>query len=923
MSLSQYKHKRNSKTTPEPFGGATGKDALHFVIQKHAASHLHYDFRLEMNGVLKSWAVPKGPSLNPADKRLAMMVEDHPYDYKDFEGIIPKGNYGAGTVIVWDEGTYIPIDESKGKKAQERSLMKQLKAGSLKVRLSGSKLKGEFALVKTGMAENSWLLIKHKDQHAATTDVTRKARSVLSNKTLEEIKPGTPKAKATKAAEPEAANKNPAQARKAAKKTKRDAIPTQKKEEPPDSITATLKGLPHKPFPRQLSPMLATLVDAPFDDEDWAYEIKWDGYRALAFRKGKTATIRSRNDKVFDEKFYPVLDALEAWDVEAVIDGEIVAVDEKGMARFNQLQNWRSEADGQLQYYVFDVLWYTGKQTTGLPLSQRMALLKAIVPPGDGIIRLGLSVTGRGQDLFKAARDMGLEGIMAKRLDSPYLPGIRTQDWLKIKVQKRQEVVIAGYTRNTGSPKLFSALLLGVYEQGKLQYAGKVGTGFDQQQQEALMKRFRPLVLKKSPFKEIPDYNKPSRFRPKPPDATATWLKPQLVCEITFTEITEDGVFRHPSFLALREDKKATGVTREKEAPVAVAVKQPAGNRTATKKSSPGKAKTAARKEKQSIIRPPVKQPYMTLLNPTDKTQVRKIGRKELTFTNLDKRFWPREKITKRDLVNYYHQVADYILPYIKDRPQSLNRYPDGYKGKSFYQKDVTGKVPGWATTYGYRSEGDKTDKHFLVAKDEASLLYMVNAGCIEINPWNSTIKKPDHPDWCLLDLDPGTRTTFNQVIDVAQVIHDLLQSLGVDSYPKTSGSTGLHIYIPLGRKYTYEQSKEFARVIVTLVQQQTSAYTSLERQVRARKGKLYLDFLQNRPQATLAAPYSVRPKPGATVSMPLHWNEVKHGLKMSDFTLSNVPALLNERGDLFKGVLGKGILMSSILKKIKQATAS
>ncbi len=692
MSLSSYKHKRNSKTTPEPFGGAhTAKNALRFVIQKHAASHLHYDFRLELHGVLKSWAVPKGPSLNPSDKRLAMMVEDHPYAYKDFEGIIPEGNYGAGTVIVWDEGTYTPIDETKGKKAQERSLSKQLKSGSLKFRLSGSKLNGEFALVKTNMAQNSWLLIKHKDEYAATTDITRKARSVISNKTLSEVK-ATPETGNKQQARTSASKTHTATPAKSAKAATRSTkAPAKKnkstsKEVPakyPAAVTSILEGLPRQAFPRHLSPMLATLTDAPFDDSDWEYEIKWDGYRALAFRKGKTTTIKSRNDKVFDEKFYPVFDAVKAWDIEAVVDGEIVAVNEKGIARFGQLQNWRSEADGPLLYYVFDVLWLNGKQTTNLPLSDRMALLQAIIPPGEGIIRQGLSVTGRGTDLFKAARDTGLEGIIAKRLDSPYEPGIRTHDWLKIKVQKRQEVVIGGYTRNQDSPKLFSSLLLGVYDKGKLLYAGKVGTGFNQRQQEEMLQLFKPLVRKTSPFKTIPDYNKPSRFRPNPPDAEVTWLRPQLVCEITFAEITGDGVFRHPAFVALREDKQATDVVREQEEPVTAAI-QATTNRKKMQQSKTKKTRAAIKK--QRIVTPPAKRGNTSLLNPTDKSQVRKIGRKELSFTNLDKLFWPRERITKRDLVEYYHQVAAYILPYIKDRPQSLNRYPDGYKGKSYRQ---------------------------------------------------------------------------------------------------------------------------------------------------------------------------------------------------------------------------------------------
>ncbi len=843
MSLSSYNKKRNFKKTPEPTSGKSREASLKFVVQKHKASRLHYDFRFELDGVLKSWAVPKGPSLNPKDKRLAMMVEDHPYDYKDFEGIIPKGNYGAGTVIIWDAGTFSTIDGTKSKAEQEKSLRKQLKEGSVKISLKGKKLKGEFALVKTkGMEENAWLLIKHKDRYAAEEDVTIKDKSIVSNKKLEEIK-------------------------------------EEKKE----------KVAPEAAFPDKLAPMLATLADEPFDDDEWEFEVKWDGYRALAFRKGNATKLISRNGKSFDDKFKPVYEALKKWKLNAVLDGEIVTVDENGISKFNQLQNWRSEADGPLLYYVFDILWLEGKDLTQLPLSERMEILESVMPKKHDTIRLGYSITGRGKEFFASVSKMGLEGMIAKKLSSTYTPGARSQEWLKIKAQKRQEVIIVGYTKNEDSPKLFSSLLLGLTNKsGELQYAGKVGTGFSDKLQKELMARFKPLIRKRSPLKVIPDYNKPSRFRPDPPHADATWLKPELICEINFTEITDQGVFRHPSFIALREDKEPKEVVQE----VAKSVKA-VRKTTAVKKNS--------------------------FLDKEEKDQVKKIKGKELQFTNLNKLYWKKENISKGDLLEYYHQVAEYILPYIKDRPQSLYRFPDGYQGKSFYQKDVTGKVPDWMETFKYRSEGERKDKHFLVAKDEASLLYMVNFGCIEINPWSSTIKKPEHPDWCLLDLDPGSKTGFDKVIEAANVIHELLESADIPSYPKTSGSTGLHIYIPLGQKYTYEQSKEFARLLVTLVQQETSSFTSIKRAVKDRGGKLYLDFLQNRYQATLAAPYSVRPKPGATVSMPLHWEEVRKGLKMQDFTLHNVPDLLKERGDIFKPVLGKGIDMRKALKKLQQ----
>lgn len=876
MSLSKYNEKRTFDKTPEPKGGKSDKEELIFVIQKHDATRLHYDFRLEMDGVLKSWAVPKGPSTDPSVKRLAMMVEDHPYDYKDFEGIIPEGNYGAGTVMVWDFGTYEPLEEKngklegvKGKKAMEKLALKELHSGSLKVRLNGKKLKGEYALVKTkGMEENAWLLIKHRDKYASEDDITEKDRSAVSRRTLQGIEKAG------------------------------DAVWESNREEKKSSdtdIAPILKKGKKQKFPDDLQPMLATLVDGPFDDPGWEYEVKWDGYRALAYVQHGEVSLRSRNKKSFNDKFYPIYQQLTQWKINTVIDGEIVVINEKGLSDFNALQNWRSEADGELVYYAFDILWLEGKSLIHLPLHERKAILQSIVSENSPV-QLGYSVQGDGKAFFEAAQKMELEGIMAKKSDSEYYPGIRTRDWLKIKINKRQEVIIAGYTLNEGSSKLFSALLLAAYEHGELQYVGKVGTGFKEKQQKEMMALFKPLITKNSPFKETPDYNKPSRFRPNPPHANATWLKPQLVCEISFTEITADGVFRHPSFEGMREDKSAREVVREVEKPAEEVVDE-------------------AENKGEEIIKKPAKAKRKTLLNPKEETQVRKINGHEVKFSNLAKLYWPDDKIQKRELINYYYQVAPFILPYLENRPLSLNRFPNGIKGKSFYQKDVTGKVPDWIETTPYVSEGE--NKNFMLCNDEATLLYMANLGAIDVNPWNSRIQKPDNPDWCLLDLDPDTGNTFEQVIETAQAIKSLLDSLDVPSYCKTSGSTGLHIYIPLGARYSYDQCQLFAEWVAGQVQQQLPDFTSVERLTKNRKGKLYIDYLQNRPKATLAAPYSVRPKPGATVSMPLHWDEVKKGLQLKDFTIHNAIDRIQREGDLFKPVLGEGIDLEEVIGKM------
>ncbi len=939
MPLQEYKKKRSFTKTPEPQGGRPSGTALQFVVQKHAASHLHYDFRLEMEGVLKSWAVPKGPSMNPADKRLAMQVEDHPFGYKDFEGIIPAGNYGAGTVMVWDEGTYEPLEKTKGTRAdQDRELRKELQAGSLKFRLNGKKLKGEFALVKThGMGENSWLLIKHKDQYATNAAITNEDKSVLSRKTLEQITKN-PHAKEWKSNRQDGdagaagkTSKNNAKTKKSSAETKKNNAKNNPKTKNEETIEKTAKKGKAKadlaapsaikagrkaPMPKDLAPMLATLVDTPPAEEGWSYEVKWDGYRALAYLKKNSVELRSRNNKSFNEKFYPVYNALQAWGINAILDGEIVVIDEKGQSSFGALQNWRSEADGQLIYYLFDLLWLEGKDLMELSLTERRELLRSLAPE-EGILRISENFQTSGKEFFAAAQKMGLEGIIAKKEDSLYTPGARSREWLKIKTANRQEVVIGGYTLNKGSSKLFSSLLVGVFEKGHLQYTGKIGTGFNDKMQKEMLRQFKPLVQKRSPFSSVPDINKPSRFRPDPPTATAVWLKPKLLCEVSFREMTEDGVMRHPSFEGMREDKDPKEVRREKALPVEEVLEE-TSPKIKTKKGAV-KVKTASVTPiEKSILVPAITGDRKSLLNPSDESQVRSIQGHELSFTHLSKVFWPKEKFTKRDLLNYYYQVAPYMLPYLKDRPQSLNRYPNGILGKSFYQKDVKGKVPDWIATFPYHSAEDDRDKEFLVCTDEASLLYMAALGCIEINPWSSRVQAPDQPDWCIIDLDPDKKTPFDKVIEAALVTRDVLQTAGVTSFCKTSGSTGLHIYFPLGAKYTYEHSKEFARLIVTIVQSEIPSYTSLERTVRDRKGKMYLDFLQNRPQATIAAPYSVRPKPGATVSTPLHWEEVKKGLKMQDFTLQNVPARLKSIGDIFKPVLGKGIQMEKALKLLE-----
>jgi bifunctional non-homologous end joining protein LigD len=895
MGLQEYAKKRDFKKTAEPKAGRSkDKDHLMFVIQKHDASRLHYDFRLEMDGVLKSWAVPKGPTLDPKIKHLAMMVEDHPFDYRNFEGIIPKGEYGGGTVIVWDQGTYEPLEDIKGKKAQEKHLLKQLASGSVKIRMNGEKLKGEFALVKThGMGENGWLLIKHKDEFATTVDITKQDQSVLSGKTLEQMEKTSDKVWAHGHEEDNTAD---------------DELDDEVETEagPELDVNAILKAAPKSALPAKIKPMKATLVDEPFDEAGWLYEVKWDGYRAIGILDEKDGVqLISRNNLPF-EKYYPINEALKGWKMNAVVDGELLVLNDKGISDFGAMQNWRSEADGNLVYYIFDLLWYEGKNLTGLPLIERQAVLQSILPTDNDHIRQSKVFDANGIDFFAAAERMGLEGIIAKKADSIYTSDLRSKEWLKVKVQRRQEVIIAGFTKNEGTGKSFSALVLGVYREGELHFVGKVGTGFSDKLQKEMMAQFKPLITDKSPFDYEVDVDKPTRFRPKRMGAKPTWLKPELVCEVGFAEVTSDGVFRQASFKGMRSDKNAKDVVLETAANTEEIVAE-ADEEAPTKKRKTTKTDLALAPVKNTERK--------TLLNPTEDTQVKTVCGHQLKFNHVTKLYWPEDKITKGQMLNYYYKVGELMMPYLKDRPMSLNRFPGGIHGQSFYQKNVTDKAPEWAKTFDHVTGEGKVTK-YLVGTDEASLLWMNSLGCIEINPWFSRAETPDNPDYCVIDLDPD-KHTYDQVVQAALEVKKVLDAIDVPAYPKTSGSTGMHIYIPLEGKYTYDQSQMFANIIVKLVHKQIPGFTSLERSIAARNGKMYLDFLQNRPGATIAGPYSLRPKPGATVSMPLTWDEVKPGLTIQHFNIHNALDRLKETGDLFHGVLGEGI---DLIKTIQKA---
>ncbi len=870
MGLEKYRAKRDLKRTPEP-AGAKSKEAnspLIFVVQRHKASHLHYDLRLEMRGVLKSWAVPKGPSMDPADKRLAMMVEDHPYDYKDFAGVIPEGNYGAGIVEIWDRGTYEPLDPPAGKD-KGTVLMQMLHKGSIKIIMKGRKLKGEFALVRLKKAEeNSWLLIKHRDRYA-----------VEGYNSEHETPKNSPINKAL-AVEGKKAGARKGARRTSTKEAKAAAPAAVVASAPRDRFTVRGLGKAAK-VKDPVKPMLASPDVKPFDDPDWLFEVKWDGYRAIAETGGQAVRLYSRNGLSFLDAYPDVVKELRKIKRRMVLDGEIVALNAQGRPNFQLLQLAAQEAGTHVVYYVFDVLELNGKDVKGLPLIERKELLRLALKDGTHV-RYCDHVEERGTDFFHAAAKQDLEGIIGKRKDSPYMSGVRSRNWVKIKNQLTQEAVIGGYTAPRNSRKHFGSLLLGVYDKDELVYVGHTGTGFDGRTLDDLMAAMKPLVRTASPFSNAVDANMPP-----------VWVRPKLVCNVKFTEWTRDGHMRHPVFLGLRADKDATAVHKE---PVGMK-KKPAKRGRTSPAESEGPVKRMRRGARTQAASGP---------NERDV----KVGRNMVHLTNLNKVFWPNEGYTKGDVIRYYEQMHPVLLPHLKDRPQSLYRTPNGINGPGFFHKDVGGSAPPWVPSVKVPSDsrGGAMIDHIL-CNDLGTLLYMANLGCIELNPWTSRKQHLLKPDHLVMDLDPSAKNTFDQVVEAALAVKVVLDRIGAKAYCKTSGSTGLHIYIPTGGRYTYTELAPFAKDIMRVVQQMLPDTTTLERSLAKRdKRKIYLDHLQNRKGQTLACAYCIRPKPGATVSTPLAWKEVRPGLDLHAFNIHTVPKRVERLGDLFADVL-KGSL--------------
>ena len=758
--LAEYKRKRDPKKTPEPFGAKRekAKEPI-FVVQRHDARRLHYDFRLERYGALASWAVPKGVPLEPGEQHLAVHVEDHPLDYATFEGEIPKGEYGAGTVEIWDNGTYELLEEKRN--------------GGLTVRLHGKKLQGTYALVPAKLSgdEKNWLIVRKRE----------------------------------------------------------------------DSAAEGIQGATY-------APMLATLAQEVPRGSGWTFEVKWDGYRAIARIAGGDVTLTSRNGNDLTGRFSTVAKEIgkAVKTPHCVLDGEVCALDEAGRSSFSAMQ--QAKPGTPIVYYVFDVLEVEGEPIVDVSLVERRNRLERLLDKRNHTVRLSESFDD-GNALLAAAKEQRLEGIIAKRLDSRYAVGKRTRDWLKIKTHGRQEFVIAGFTKGTGRrASSFGSLVLGYYRGSELVYAGNVGTGFTAKEIDKLLEKLRPLKRNTSPFREVPKM-------PKVRKSDVIWVEPKLVCEVEFVEWTHDGRLRAPSYQGLREDKSATQVRRE----------EPVADRIAK-------------------------------------------GNRELKLSNLDKVFFPQEGMTKGDLVEYYRAIAPVLIPHLKDRPFTMVRWPDGIEGGHFFQKDAPSHMPEWIETFRAlvstrESPRRKKWVNFPLVNDELALLWMVNMGCIDMNAWYSRVDKPDRPDFVLFDLDPSPDVGFSETVEVALLVKQALDAFGLVGFPKTSSAEGMHVLVPIERRYTYDDTRQFAEIVAGAIARTHPKLATTEWTKSKRRGVL-VDANQNGEGKTIASAYSVRPRPGGPVSTPLRWDEVNDKLDPLAFTMDVVLERVRKHGDLFEGVL-------------------
>jgi len=931
MGLKEYERKRRFDRTPEPHGaapraGRTARGAGHrFVVQEHDATRRHWDLRLEMEGVLRSWAVPKGPSLDPADKRLAVLVEDHPLEYGDFEGVIPPGNYGAGTVLLWDRGTYT---------CREGDPVEAFQAGKLTLDCRGEKLRGEFHFVRTKRNEGrDWLLFKGKDEFVVAGYSPMGTRSVKSGRTMEEIASDAGE-RWQPAVQPEAAG--PATSRRGrASKTGR----SRGRRKAADGEEGT------DPFPEPFTPMLAQSVDAPFDRAGWLFEVKWDGVRALAFvrRQGslQEVSLLSRTRRRLNAQFPEIVNAVSQMEVRStVLDGEIIAPDADGRASFARLQRRLhvdpSTPDGGaarrigVVYAVFDCLYLDGRDLRESPLAERRRILDALQLPA-GLLRTD-TVTERGLALFAAAREHGLEGIVAKRAASLYRPGVRSPDWQKVKVRGTVEAVVGGFTRGKGQrARSFGALVLGQYdpETGHLVPVGQVGGGLSDADVRALRRRLDPLVVATAPF------------TPRPrPLAPPTWVRPEVVVEVAYGGWTPDGVLRFPVFVRVRDDVPARDVLVSRAAAVAASGDELGRGPEAVFRDNESQAAPAA--SARQAVRP----------RASRRTGAgRKAARAPeapagLAFTNLDKVFFPGAGITKGDVIEYYRRAAPFVLPHLRDRPLSLRRFPDGIDGEAFFQKDVP-DAPPFARRMRIWSDQGRRDIETVVGGDEATLLWLAQLACIEMHAWFSrttplggrdgergatvfagseeALERSvlNYPDYIVFDIDPFiypegaqpvrrhgeldpdyTRRGFDAARQAALWVEEALSSLGLRSFVKTSGKTGIHVFVPLAREYTYAQTHAFAKTLAEWLVRGHPEELTTAWAVEERRGKVFVDYNQNVRGKTLASVYSLRPVPEATVSVPVTWDELRAGVDPLSWTPATVFDRLERVGDLWTGIL-------------------
>jgi len=837
-SLSAYRAKRSVEGTPEPAGVVAPEPAApgagRFIVHKHAARRLHYDLRLEMEGVLKSWAVPKGPSRNPADKRLAVHVEDHPIEYGDFEGKIPEGNYGAGAVIVWDRGTWVPLEDP----------VEGLKKGKLLFDLRGYKLRGRWTLVKIKKGVKDWLLIKERDGYVSSDGETFEQGSVLSGLTVEELRDDTGPAARIRA--------------------------ELKRLDPPRRVVRA----------EDVEPMLAATRERPFSRPGWLFEVKLDGYRMRVAREHGRSRLLTRNGRDASPAFPELARAVEALPFEDLLmDGELVVLDESGRPSFQRLQNRarlsrvpdirHAAVENAATLYLFDLLAVDGHDLRPLPLARRKALLAELLPRA-GPLRYSEHFAEQGEELYEQVVRLGLEGIVAKKADAPYRSG-RSEHWLKIRADRTDDFVVVGYTAPRGSRGGFGALHVADYVDGRLTYAGRAGSGFTAAQLQevaATLERDRRAD--------------PPCAGPVPADKSHTWVEPTLVCEVRYKEWTEEGLLRQPVFLRFRDDKRPEECVRR-------------GRGTGDE----GRVETDldVPTPPPSLVPPPA----------------------EVQFSNLEKTFWPDERYTKGDLIEYYRAVSPWLLEYLREWPLVMTRYPDGITGKSFFQKDAPGFAPAWLRTERVWSADTQREIDYFVCDSEAALLYVINLGTIPLHVWASRVGSLERPDWCILDLDPKG-APLADVVTVARAVRELCRTIELPCFIKTSGSSGLHVLLPLGRQCTHEQSRSLGGLLARIVARELPDIATVTRQVGKRGGRVYVDYVQNGHGKLLVAPFSARPLPGAPVSAPLHWREVTPKLDIRTFTIKTMPARMQKmKEDPLRPVLDEQPDLVAVLERLQK----